>query len=117
MSRLVNKIESLKNRKRRIRSRIHGTATRPRLTVKISNYHVTAQLIDDDSRKTLLQSTTVGKNLTVSMTEKAIIVGNDIAKKSKQAKISEVVFDRNGKLYHGRIKALADAARAEGLRI
>ena len=102
-------------RKNRLRSQVTGTADRPRLTVTISNKHVSAQSIDDVTHTTLVSATTVGQKASGTMTERAIIVGTDIAKKAKKAKITKIVFDRNGKLYHGRIKALADAARAEGL--
>ena len=109
------KLHNLKLRKNRVRSQVHGTAERPRLSVSISNLHISAQIIDDDKGKTLVTATTVGKKLTGTMTEKAIIIGSEIAKNAKKAKIQKIVFDRNGRLYHGRIKALADAARKEGL--
>jgi large subunit ribosomal protein L18 len=115
MSRISHKVENLARRKYRIRSTVSGTAERPRLTVSISNQHVSAQVIDDTTHKTLAHATTVGKKATGTMTEKAAMVGAEIAKKAKTAKVKKVVFDRNGRLYHGRIKALADAARAEGL--
>ncbi len=116
MSNVTNKIKNLARRKNRIRSIVSGTAERPRLTVFISNKHVSAQLIDDTTHTTIAATTTVGqKAVTGTMTEQAVWVGTEIAKKAKTAKIKAVVFDRNGKLYHGRIKALADAARAGGL--
>ncbi len=92
-----------------------GTPERPRLTVTISNIHVSAQIIDDESKKTLVAATTVGSTQKGTMTEKAQFVGTVIGKAAKKAKITKVAFDRNGRQYHGRIKALADAARAEGL--
>jgi large subunit ribosomal protein L18 len=111
------KVHNLLRRKNRIRSRVHGSASRPRLTVFVSLRHVTAQLIDDDNHKTIATATTVGKKLdNKSMTEKAAIIGDEIAVAAiKKAKVKQVVFDRNGKLYHGRVKALADAARKSGL--
>lgn len=115
MSRLKDKTANLERRKQRIRAKLNGTAKRPRLTVTISNMHVSAQLIDDTSHKTIVQATTVGGKITGTMTEKAISIGTEIAKKAKAVKITGVIFDRNGRLYHGRIKALAEAARAEGL--
>lgn len=116
MNRIAKALKNTKQRKNRIRSVVSGTAVRPRLTVSISHKHISAQLIDDDAQKTLAAVSTVGqKAATGTMTEKAVAVGTEIAKKAKTAKIKAVVFDRNGKLYHGRIKALADAARAEGL--
>lgn len=102
-------------RAKRTRAKIHGTAERPRLSVHISNAHITAQLIDDDAGKTLAYATTVGNKLTGSKTEKAAVIGKEIANKAKKAKIKTVVFDRGAKLYAGRMAALADAARKEGL--
>lgn len=102
-------------RAKRTRAKIHGTAKRPRLSVHFSNMHIVAQLIDDDSGKTLVYATTVGKKMTGSKVEKAVKIGEEIAKKAKTAKIKEVVFDRGAKLYAGRMSALADAARKEGL--
>ena len=102
-------------RKNRVRAKVSGTAERPRLSVTISNTHISAQLIDDVKRHTLAAATTVGTKAKGSMSEKAAIVGAEIAKKAKKSKISAVVFDRNGRQYAGRLKALADAARQEGL--
>jgi large subunit ribosomal protein L18 len=102
-------------RKARVRAKVSGTAERPRLTVTISNKHVSAQIIDDVAAKTLAASTTVGAKQTGTMTELAAFVGTDIAKKAKKAKITSVVFDRNGRQYAKRLSALADAARQEGL--
>ncbi|MDB5184531.1 MAG: rplR [Candidatus Saccharibacteria bacterium] len=115
MNILAKKLQNRTLRKARIRSVVSGTAERPRLSVFISNLHVTAQLIDDTNGKTLAYVTTVGQKATGTMTEKATKVGEDIAKKAKALKITTVVFDRNGKLYHGRVAALADAARKAGL--
>lgn len=102
-------------RKNRVRAKVSGTAERPRLTVTISNLHVSAQLIDDVAGKTLATATTVGTKAAGTMTEKSAAIGTEIAKKAKKIKISAVVFDRNGRQYAGRLKALADAARQEGL--
>ena len=102
-------------RANRTRAKIHGTAERPRLTVNFSNLHITAQVIDDDKKVTLAYATTVGAKLKGTKTEKAAIIGKEIAEKAKKAKISKVVFDRGSKLYAGRMSALADAARKEGL--
>ena len=116
MNRIAHSLQNKTRRKFRVRSRVTGTLERPRLTVTISNKHVGAQVIDDASHKTLVAVSTVGqKDSAGTMTEKAAKVGAEIGKKAKAAKIKAVVFDRNGRLYHGRIKALADAARAEGL--
>jgi len=102
-------------RSRRVRAKVTGSAERPRLSVTISNLHVSAQLIDDEAGKTLASATTVGTKATGTMTEKAAGIGTDIAKKAKKVKVTRVVFDRNGRQYAGRLKALADAARNEGL--
>lgn len=116
MNKLAHKLHNRLHRKRRIRSVVKGTAVRPRLSVFVSNAHITAQLIDDSSHKTVGYVTTVGsKAATGTMTDKAVWVGTEIAKQAKSAKIKTVVFDRGGKLYHGRVAALADAARKAGL--
>lgn len=114
-SNLMHKLRNRAQRKQRIRSKVSGTAARPRLSVTISNLHVSAQIIDDEASKTLVAVSTVGTKQTGSLSDKAAWAGAEIAKKAKAAKIKAVVFDRNGKLYHGRVKALADAARKEGL--
>ena len=85
------------------------------MSVFISNTHVSAQIIDDVAGKTLVAATSVGAKLTGTMAEKAAVVGAEIGKKAKKAKITKVVFDRNGRAYAGRLKALADASRREGL--
>jgi large subunit ribosomal protein L18 len=115
MADLAKKLLNKSLRKNRVRAKVSGTAERPRLTVTISNKHVSAQLIDDVAGHTLAASTTVGTKQTGTMTELAAFVGADIAKKAKKAKITAVVFDRNGRQYAGRLNALADAARKEGL--
>ena len=102
-------------RANRTRAKIHGTAERPRLSVHFSNQHITAQIINDDKGTTLAYATTVGTKMTGSKVERAAGIGAEIAKKAKAAKISKVVFDRGSKLYAGRMSALADAARKEGL--
>jgi large subunit ribosomal protein L18 len=115
MADLAKKLLNKSLRKNRVRSKITGTAERPRLTVTISNKHVSAQLIDDVKQHTLASSTTVGTKQTGTVTEQSAFIGADIAKKAKKAKITTVVFDRNGRQYAGRLSALADAARGEGL--
>ncbi len=102
-------------RAKRTRAKLHGTAERPRLAVFISNRHIVAQVINDDEGKTLAYATTVGAKMTGSMSEKAAKIGAEIAKKAKAAKVEKVVFDRGSKLYAGRMSALAEAARKEGL--
>jgi large subunit ribosomal protein L18 len=115
MSKVTSKLANKLQRQRRVRSVVQGTAVRPRLSVNISNLHVSAQLIDDEAGKTIAAVSTIGTKATGTMTEKAAAIGTEIAKKAKTAKIKAVVFDRGSKLYHGRVKALADAARKEGL--
>ena len=115
MSRLMHKIANRVLRKNRIRARVNGTPERPRLSVFISNRHVHAQIIDDTAGKTLASSTSVVAGNNGNLAEKAAKVGEDIAKKAKKAKVTQVVLDRNGRKYHGRLKALADAAREGGL--
>lgn len=105
--------------KMRIRKKISGTSEKPRLTVFRSNKQFYAQLVDDLSGKTLMAVSSLDKSLEgnkVNKTEQAQLVGKLAANKSKEAGVSEVVFDRNGYLYHGRVKAFADAAREGGLK-
>lgn len=115
MSEMTKKLLNRALRAARVRAKVTGTATRPRLTVTISNKHVSAQIVDDVAGKTLVASTTVGAKQTGPISEQAAFVGTDIAKKAKKAKINSVVFDRNGRQYAKRLAALADAARKEGL--
>lgn len=115
MSSFAKKLLNKSLRKNRVRSKVSGTTERPRLTVTISNKHVSAQIIDDEKQHTLAASTTIGTKQEGSLVEQAAFVGSDIAKKAKKAKINAVVFDRNGRQYAGRLSALADAARKEGL--
>ena len=115
MSNLAKKLLNKSLRKNRVRSKVTGTAERPRLTVTISNMHISAQIIDDEKQHTIAAATTVGAKQTGTMTERATAIGTEIAKKAKKAKLTAVVFDRNGRQYAGRLAALADAARKEGL--
>ena len=115
MAILDKKLLNRSLRAARVRAKISGTTERPRLTVTISNKHISAQLIDDVKQHTIAAATTVGSKQTGTMTEQAALVGADIAKKAKKAKITAIVFDRNGRKYAGRLAALADAARKEGL--
>jgi large subunit ribosomal protein L18 len=101
-------------RQRRIRARISGSATRPRLAVYRSNACIYAQLIDDVAQKTLASASDL-KLTTGTKSERARLVGADIAKKAQAAGITQCVFDRGGFIYAGRISALADAARESGL--
>lgn len=115
MSRLAHKQMNAARRAHRVAAVVRGSAERPRLAVHISNLHISAQLIDDAAGKTLVSASTIGKKTEGTMTAKAAQVGQDIAAKAKKAKVTTVVFDRSSKQYHGRIKALADAAREAGL--
>ena len=105
-------------RHERIRSNIMGTSDIPRLCVFRSNTGIYAQIIDDETRTTLVSASSLDKDLNIkngSNVEAAKVVGKAIAEKATKAKITKVVFDRGGYLYHGRVKALADAARENGL--
>jgi large subunit ribosomal protein L18 len=105
--------------KKRIRKKISGTKERPRMTVYRSNKQIYIQFIDDIESRTLLSVSSLDKkiieNKDINKTDQAKLVGKLAAEKSKEAGITNVIFDRNGYLYHGRIKALADAAREDGL--
>jgi large subunit ribosomal protein L18 len=106
----------IKNRVRRI---VTGSAERPRLSVFRSNKEIYAQLIDDNNATTLVAASSTEKEVAAKegkKTEKAALVGKLLAKKAQDAGIENVVFDRNGYLYHGRVKQLADAAREGGLK-
>lgn len=101
--------------KRRVRAKVFGTPDRPRLRVTITNRHITAQIIDDTKGRTLAYVTTVKAEAKGTMTERAAWAGTTLAQKAKSAKITKVVFDRGGRIYHGRLAALAAAARDKGL--
>ena len=101
--------------KYRIRKKISGTASRPRLSVFRSNKQIYAQLVNDEEGKTLAAASSLKLDVKPK-TEQAAKVGEAIAKKAQEAGITTVVFDRNGYLYHGRVKELADAARNAGLK-
>ena len=115
MNTLAKKLLNKNLRAARVRAKISGTAERPRLSVTISNKHISAQLIDDVAKKTIASATTVGAKQTGSLGDQAALIGADIAKKAKKSKITAIVFDRNGRQYAKRLSALADAARNEGL--
>jgi large subunit ribosomal protein L18 len=104
-------------RHRRVRKKISGTAERPRLVVHRSNRGIFAQLVDDDAGRTLASASwlSLRKGFKGTKTEQAAEVGKLLAKAAKGAGVGQVVFDRGGFLYHGRVKALADAAREGGL--
>ena len=105
-------------RHERIRANMMGTSATPRLCVFRSNTGIYAQIIDDETRTTLVSASSLDKDLKIkngSNVEAAKVVGKAIAEKATKAKITKVVFDRGGYLYHGRVKALAEAARENGL--
>lgn len=112
---LLKKIQDRQARKRRIRSRVSGDAARPRLTVYRSLAQMTVQLIDDATGKTIASASTTELKTKPNL-DGAKKLGEAIAKKAKEAKVDTIVFDRNSYKYHGRIKALADAAREAGLK-
>lgn len=116
MNNLIHKLRNSWQRKHRVRATVSGTAERPRLSIHVSNRHITAQIIDDEKGKTLAYISTVSAKASKgTMTERAVWVGEEIAKKAKIAKVKKVVFDRGGHIYHGRVAALATAARNAGL--
>ena len=105
-------------RRRRVRAKVRGTAERPRLAVYRSNLRIYAQLIDDEAGRTLAGTSWLGlkKSFKGNKSDQAAEVGKAIAEAAKKAGIESVVFDRGGYLYHGRVKALAEAAREGGLK-
>ena len=117
MSHLTTR-EARQRRHRRIRGKVAGTAERPRLAVFRSNKGIFAQLVDDESGKTLAGASWLGlpKSFKGNRIEQATEVGKAVAAAAKKAGIESVVFDRGGYLYHGRVKALADGAREGGLQ-
>lgn len=112
---MISKIQRRNKIKARIRGRISGTAQRPRMTVFRSNKQIYVQLIDDLAGATLVSASSRGI-AEGTKSEVAAKVGEAVAKKALEAGITEVVFDRNGYLFHGRVKSLADAARTAGLK-
>jgi|SRR5450756_340438 large subunit ribosomal protein L18 len=113
--------ELRQRRQRRVRGKVSGTATRPRLSVYRSLMNVYAQLIDDDQGHTLASASTIDPEVAKQITglngvAKAKVVGKALAERAKQAGIETVVFDRGGYRYHGQVKALADASREAGLQ-
>jgi len=103
-------------RKLRVRKKISGTGERPRLSVFRSVKHIYAQIIDDTAGKTLAAASSLELDIKGGNVESAKAVGKALAEKALAAGVSQVAFDRNGRLYHGRIRALADAAREAGLK-
>ncbi|MFS8884801.1 50S ribosomal protein L18 [Synechococcus sp. H70.2] len=123
MAMKANRKLTTQRRHRRIRRKVSGTPERPRLAVFRSHRHIYAQVIDDVAQRTLVSASTLDKelrgafqNISTATREAAAIVGRAVAQRALQAGISRVVFDRGGKLYHGRVQALAEAAREAGLQ-
>ncbi len=115
----IKKNERRERRKKVIRNKINGTTERPRLTVYKSLKHIYAQIIDDEKGETICAASTVDKEYKGKQgcnMDSAKSVGELIAKKAKDKKVKTVVFDRNGYIYHGKVKALADACRESGLK-
>lgn len=116
----LNKIERRLKIKRRIRGSVFGTTEKPRLSVFRSNKQISVQIIDDVAAKTIVSATSQNKDILeakATKVKKANMVGKLIAKLALDAGITQVVFDRNGYLYHGKIKSLADGAREGGLKL
>ena len=113
---MIQKIARRLKIKAAIRTKVSGTAERPRLTVFRSNSQIYAQVIDDTKGVTLASASSLGIKDKMTKSEKAALVGKAIAEAAKKAGVNEVVFDRNGYLYHGRVQSLADAAREAGLQ-
>ena len=116
-----NKKQRLQTRKKRVRAKISGTPERPRLSVYKSNANIYAQVIDDVNGVTLASANTLQEDVANGLESKSNIeaaskVGEAIAERAIEAGISEVAFDRNGNIYHGKVKALAEAAREAGLK-
>ncbi len=112
----LTKVEKRNRIKRRVRGKISGSAELPRLSVYKSNKEIYAQLIDDKTGNTLASASSRALNATGTKVEISAEVGKAIAEKAKAAGIENIVFDRNGFVYHGRVKALADGAREGGLK-
>lgn len=121
MNKQQAKIAGLKRRQRRVRAKIFGTAERPRLSVHRTNAHIYAQVIDDADGRTICSASTLDPEFRAtgklgSNKEAAEFVGQLVGKRAIEKGVSEVTFDRGGRIYHGRVKALADGARNAGLK-
>ncbi|MBQ9058139.1 MAG: 50S ribosomal protein L18 [Atopobiaceae bacterium] len=121
MNKQKAKKAALKRRECRVRSKIFGTAERPRLSVHRTNAHIYAQVIDDVDSKTICTCSTLDPEFRAtgklgSNKEAAELVGQIVGKRAVEAGVTEVQFDRGGRIYHGRVKALADGARSAGLK-
>ena len=118
---ILSRKQQTQKRHKRLRFNLNGTLNRPRLSVFRSNNHIYAQVIDDQAQNTICAASTLDKDLRVELTSSggtcnaSTAVGKLVAKRALDKGIQKVVFDRGGNLYHGRVKALADAARKAGL--
>ena len=120
MDKLQKKKAGLKRRQRRVRAKIFGTAERPRLSVHRTNSHIYAQVIDDADSKTICSASTLDPEFKATVKlgsnkDAAALVGELVAKRAIEKGVTTVTFDRGGRIYHGRVKALADGARNAGL--
>ena len=116
MAKKSHKAELLARRRKRIRKRVSGSSDRPRLSIFRSRKHIYAQIIDDSSGRTLAAASSVALKISGGNVNEAKLVGQAIAEKAKACATEKVCLDRNGRLYHGRVKALAQAAREAGLQ-
>ena len=121
MNKYKAKKEQLERRKRRVRAKVFGTAERPRLNVRRTNAHIYAQLVNDEEGRTICAASTLDPEFKAtgkigSNKEAAELVGKLVAERALEKGVTTVTFDRGGHLYHGRVKALADGARAAGLK-
>ncbi len=118
----LSRKQQTQKRHKRLRRHISGTAKRPRLSVFRSNNHIYAQVIDDEAQNTICAASTLDKDLKTSLKadgsscDASKVVGELVAKRALDKGVQQVVFDRGGNIYHGRVKALADAARDAGLQ-
>lgn len=119
MGRLEDKLGRLKVRKNRIRKKVSGSKERPRVSVRFSNRNIFAQMIDDQAGRTLASASTLEKDAPVTgkSVEAAKKLGLALAERAKAAGVTKVVFDRNGRRYHGKVKEFADALREQGIGI
>jgi large subunit ribosomal protein L18 len=120
MDKLKAKQAKLERRQRRVRAKVSGTAARPRLRITRTNGHIYAQVIDDVAGTTLVSASSIDAEVKADLKnganiEAAKAVGEAVGRRAVEAGIKEVVFDRGGRIYHGRVKALADGARSAGL--
>lgn len=121
MERMKAKSAALSRRQRRVRGKVSGTAERPRLRVTRSRAHIYGQLIDDVNARTLVSASSIDNELRPALKsgsniDAATAVGETLGRRAREAGIEEAVFDRGGRLFHGRVKALADGARSAGLK-